>query len=167
MLRLLLLRSGIASLLWDTATAFYHCHHTAAAGVAPVHLAQHQFLSQGSASAAGVHRSPHDQRRRQLRPSTLLRCSSSSDGSSGSGSAGKGTLGIAHHVLERTIVPGLAGAVLKESPSDFVVVEIPQQVGSTFTPADPEGPVPNEARKAAVDKVRVSIVYIHMWNAYM
>ncbi|CAM9480655.1 unnamed protein product, partial [Ectocarpus sp. 13 AM-2016] len=63
------------------------------------------------------------------------------------------TLGVAHHVLEQTVVPGLAGAVLKESPSDFVVVEIPQNAGSKFTPADPDEPVPKEARKPIVHKI--------------
>ncbi|CAN0422110.1 unnamed protein product, partial [Ectocarpus sp. 12 AP-2014] len=87
-------------------------------------------------------------------------------GSGGSGGSGggsgvsgsrrakpKSTLGVAHHVLEQTVVPGLAGAVLKESPSDFVVVEIPQNAGSRFTPADPDEPVPKEARKPIVHKI--------------
>lgn len=79
-----------------------------------------------------------------------------SGGSGGSGSRAKpkSTLGVAHYVLEQTVVPGLAGAVLKESPSDFVVVEIPQNAGSKFTPADPDEPVPKEARKPVVHKVR-------------
>ncbi|CBJ32590.1 pseudouridine synthase [Ectocarpus siliculosus] len=58
-----------------------------------------------------------------------------------------------HLLPPLTVVPGLAGAVLKESPSDFVVVEIPQNAGSKFTPADPDEPVPKEARKPVVHKI--------------
>lgn len=77
------------------------------------------------------------------------RSTSASDGSSSSS-----TLGISHSVLERTIVPALYGAVLKQSPSDFVVVEIPLYAGSKFTPSDANAPIPEPVRKPVVRKVR-------------
>lgn len=70
-----------------------------------------------------------------------------------SGGADRSTLGIDRRVIQQTIVPRLAGAITKESPLDFVVVEIPQQPASKFTPADPEEPVPKEARKPIVHRV--------------
>lgn len=69
------------------------------------------------------------------------------------GSTDRSTLGIDRRVLQQTVVPRLAGAITKESPLDFVVVEIPQQAASKFTPADPEEPVPKEARKPVVHRV--------------
>ncbi|CAN0278227.1 unnamed protein product, partial [Ectocarpus fasciculatus] len=125
------------------------------------------------------------QPRRPISPSARGAASSSSseqhegllvpeDGNNSGGGGGSGgrakpksTLGIAHHVLAQTVVPGLAGAVLKESPSDFVVVEIPQNAGSKFTPADPDEPVPKEARKPVVHKippVDIVVAAIEEWR---
>ncbi|CAN0128164.1 unnamed protein product [Scytosiphon promiscuus] len=84
----------------------------------------------------------------------LVQPRTSTSTSIGGGDDEKSTLGIAHRVLEGTLVPGLAGAVLKESPSDFVVVELPQQSGSKFTPADPAEPIPKEAKKPVLNVVR-------------
>lgn len=63
------------------------------------------------------------------------------------------TLGILHSLLEPTIVPVLAGAVLKESPSDFVVIEEPLFGGNTFTPDDPSAPLPENVRKPPLREV--------------
>ncbi|CAM9428690.1 unnamed protein product, partial [Laminaria digitata] len=76
---------------------------------------------------------------------------SSSDSSSSSSSSS--TLGIAHSVLERTMVPALSGAVLKQSPSDFVVVELPLYAGTNFTPSDVNAPIPEPVRKPVTRKV--------------
>lgn len=64
------------------------------------------------------------------------------------------TLGITHSVLERTMVPALSGAVLKQSPSDFVVVELPLYAGTKFTPSDVNAPIPEPVRKPVTRKVR-------------
>lgn len=48
---------------------------------------------------------------------------------------------------------GLSGAVLKQSPSDFVVVELPLYGGTKFTPTDVDAPIPEEVRKPEVSKV--------------
>lgn len=64
------------------------------------------------------------------------------------------TLGVQHSVLEATLVPSLSGAVIKQNPSDFVVVELPGHVGSKFTPANASEPLPNTISKPIVRKVR-------------
>lgn len=63
------------------------------------------------------------------------------------------TLGIAHSVLARTMVPALSGAVLKQSPSDFVVVELPLYAGTKFTPSDVNAPIPEPVKKPVTRKV--------------
>ncbi|CAM9309633.1 unnamed protein product, partial [Pylaiella littoralis] len=105
-------------------------------------------LQASSSSSQPPHEQGLQQEQQQQQPAA-----GTNGGNSGSCSTEKSTLGIAHHVLEQTIVPGLVGAVLKESPSDFVVVEIPQHAGAKFTPADPDEPVPKEARKPVVHSV--------------
>lgn len=83
----------------------------------------------------------------------LLLGGEANGGADGPKSSSTSTLGIAHSVLERTIVPALYGAVLKQSPSDFVVVEIPLYAGSKFTPSDVNAPIPEPVRKPVVRKV--------------
>lgn len=56
--------------------------------------------------------------------------------------------------MEPTIVPALSGAVLKQSPADFVVVEEPLYGASTFTPADPSEPLPEHVRKPVIREVK-------------
>ncbi|CAB1103247.1 unnamed protein product [Ectocarpus sp. CCAP 1310/34] len=106
-----------------------------------------------SSSRRASSSSPSEQHEGLLVPQGGGGSGGGSGGSGGSRPEPKSTLGVAHHVLEQTVVPGLAGAVLKETPSDFVVVEIPQNAGSKFTPADPDEPVPKEARKPVVHKI--------------
>lgn len=65
----------------------------------------------------------------------------------------KSTLGVVHSLLEPTLVEGLSGAVLKQSPSDFVVVELPLYGGTKFTPTDVDAPIPEDVRKPVVSKV--------------
>lgn len=64
------------------------------------------------------------------------------------------TLGVSHSLMEETYVPGLSGAVLKQSPSDFIVVELPLCGSCDFTPADPTQPLAEEIKKPVVRKVR-------------
>lgn len=71
------------------------------------------------------------------------------------------TLGVSHRVLQRTLVPALAGAVLKATPRDFVVVEIPlpdQEGAKPFSPVDPESPLPEDTRKPIRHKVEYSLL---------
>lgn len=71
------------------------------------------------------------------------------------------TLGITHQVLQRTIVQALAGAVLKATPEDFVVVEIPlpdQEDAKPFSPVDTESPLPEDIRKPITHKVEYSLL---------
>lgn len=78
------------------------------------------------------------------------------DGGAGGPMAAKSsssTLGIAHSVLQRTMVPALSGAVLKQSPSDFVVVELPLYAGTKFTPSDVNAPIPEPVKKPVTRKV--------------
>ena len=57
-------------------------------------------------------------------------------------------------MLKQTLVPALEGAVLKATPEDFVVVEIPLTQEATFTPSVPDVPVPDDVRKPIVHKVQ-------------
>ena len=79
------------------------------------------------ASASPYSPSPHDQGLQQQRPSPPL--DDLLPHVSG-GNNDRSALGIDRRVLQQTVVPRLAGAIIKESPLDFVVVEIPQQAAS-------------------------------------
>eukprot|EP00752_Nemacystus_decipiens_P017519 g15702.t1 len=85
----------------------------------------------------------------------------------GGGADPRSTLGIDRRVLQPTLVPRLAGAITKESPLDFAVVEIPQRAAAKFTPADPEEPVPKEARKtvaSAIPTVDTVVAAVEEWK---
>lgn len=71
------------------------------------------------------------------------------------------TLGITHRVLQRTLVQALAGAVLKATPEDFVVVEIPfpdQEGAKPFSPVDADSSLPEDTRKPITHKVEYSLL---------
>lgn len=71
-----------------------------------------------------------------------------------SGSDTTVTLGIAHDLMRRTLVTGLSGSILKQSPSDFVVVEMPLSGGEMFTPANASEPLPEHVKKPSVVEVK-------------
>lgn len=67
------------------------------------------------------------------------------------------TLGVVRSLLHKTFVPGLSSAVLKQSPSDFVVVEIPLYGGTRFTAANASELLSEEVKKPIAHKVQTGV----------
>lgn len=92
---------------------------------------------------------------------------SNSDGSAGgSGAQEFRTLGIAYSVLKPTVVPALSGAVLKQAPSDFVVVEIPLTGRSVFTPEDTEARLADNVRSPDEAEVLNTVISSSQCDIY-
>ncbi|CAM9845258.1 unnamed protein product, partial [Discosporangium mesarthrocarpum] len=61
-------------------------------------------------------------------------------------------LGVDYNIFEATRVDGMAGGIVKNSPPDFVVVEIPLDKSSQFTPADPKATLGEDVRPPEAPK---------------
>ncbi|CAM9829327.1 unnamed protein product [Choristocarpus tenellus] len=80
------------------------------------------------------------------------------------------TLGVDHAILEPTKLAGLSGAVLKQSPLDFVVVELPLEGsggGVLFTPTDIDAPLAEDIQQPVIPEappLQDVIVAVKAWK---
>lgn len=159
-----MLRFAVLSVAWPVVAAFY-APRVAICPPQAVRLTHERSLKQQQQQQQRQgRRLPSQPAATAAHASLLLSSSSSTEPDQGSsrtssnyqgGLAGepKSTLGVVHSLLEPTLVEGLSGAVLKQSPSDFVVVELPLYGGTKFTPTDVDAPIPEDVRKPVVSKV--------------